>query len=238
MSMRLAANLPPSLSLERVLASHGAGAPEDVALVRAAVRDVAFHPAGADIMDGRDSLPAAVVSGWVARAKLFADGRRQIVSLHLPGDVLPAQEARLQGMGYVALTDAATAGASLLAAAVMEHRAGHERLAAAWSRVLCDSETRLLRQLVRLGRLSAYERTADLLVELHERQTLSGETAGAKIFFPITQEVLADVLGLSIVHANRVLQQLRRERLVVAGSGRMWSLDIEGLSAAAMIEQA
>lgn len=74
------------------------------------------------------------------------------------------------------------------------------------------------RAIVRLGCLDAYEKTANLLLEIAERL---GAGEGESIEFPLTQELLADLLGLSQVHVNRTLQQLRRDKLIELQSGRL-----------------
>ncbi len=82
-------------------------------------------------------------------------------------------------------------------------------------------EANLLNQLLRIGRQSAYERVAHLILELRERLAMIGFAGTDTIPVPLTQEMLADALGLSIVHLNRTLQQLRREGLIQFKSGVM-----------------
>jgi CRP-like cAMP-binding protein len=67
----------------------------------------------------------------------------------------------------------------------------------------------MMRNIVRLGRLSAYERIADWLLEMYERLGSAGLTRGNSFEMPLTQETLADALGLTTVHVNRTLQSLR-----------------------------
>jgi CRP-like cAMP-binding protein len=84
---------------------------------------------------------------------------------------------------------------------------------------------------MRLGRQTALERTAHLFLELRQRLAAVGLADGARFPLPLTQEVLADTLGLSIVHMNRTLQQLRREGLVEVKSGWARLLDPAALAA-------
>lgn len=90
-------------------------------------------------------------------------------------------------------------------------------------------EALLLAHVVRLGRQTAYERTAHLLLELHDRTTTAGLEQNGRFPMPLTQEALADALGLSIVHVNRTLQQLRRDRLIEVRSGEARLLDRDAL---------
>ena len=106
-----------------------------------------------------------------------------------------------------------------------------------WPRPCVDvcaaGAVRRVHQTLRLGRLSAYERTASLLIELHERLRRSGAASEAVMPLPLTQEMLADLLGLSIVHVNRILQQLRRENLIVYRSKRVQFPNLAALVQAA-----
>ncbi|MCR5876896.1 helix-turn-helix domain-containing protein [Phenylobacterium sp. J426] len=86
-------------------------------------------------------------------------------------------------------------------------------------------------QILRLGRLTALERVGHLLLDLHERAGRGGLTAGATILLPLTQAMLSDVLGLSIPHTERVLQQLRRDGLIALRLGYVTLLDPERLAA-------
>jgi hypothetical protein len=70
-----------------------------------------------------------------------------------------------------------------------------------------------------LGRQTAYERVAHFLLEVQRRLEIAGLGDGQRFPLPLTQEIMGDALGLSIVHVNRTLQQLRRERLIELRSG-------------------
>ena len=100
-------------------------------------------------------------------------------------------------------------------------------------RALAEAEAQeyagLVDHIVRLGRMSAYERTAHLLLELFQRQRRAGLAQADSMPLPINQEMLADALGLSIVHTNRVLQQLRRDGFIVSRPGRVIFQDPEAL---------
>jgi CRP-like cAMP-binding protein len=94
-------------------------------------------------------------------------------------------------------------------------------------------EALMLDHIVRLGRQTAYERVAHLLVELNDRLQTVGLSDGRVFEVPLTQEVMADTLGLSVVHINRTLQQLRRERMIVFEAGRIDLLFPDLMAAAA-----
>lgn len=158
--------------------------------------------------------PLLVVAGWAAELCTLADGRRQVLRIALPGEVCGVGDRPPRG-GFTAeaLTDVTVADLSQLQALVGAQRVDRS-LIAAWRNLQGDQYAGDLRQLVRLGSLSAIERTGHLLLELYERSAFAGLTHGAVMPLPLTQIQLAHHLGLSSVHANRVLQQLRREGLI------------------------
>ena len=80
-------------------------------------------------------------------------------------------------------------------------------------------EAQLAEQVVRLGRRSAVERLGHWLLDLQHRLAMAGVSQGERFPMPLTQELLGDVLGMSIVHVNRIIQQLRREGLAEVKGG-------------------
>ncbi|CAN7425323.1 Crp/Fnr family transcriptional regulator [Phenylobacterium sp. LjRoot219] len=170
-----------------------------------------------------------VVSGWAAQARVLSDRRRQIGRLLLPGDV--AGLSHLGGgarLGLLALTEVVVADFNLVRAAV---EAGKSRgLARAWAELQRAEQAGALQQIMRLGRFTAFERTGDLLLELYERLVAAGLAHDRSMPMPLTQEVLADCLGLSIVHLNRMVQLLRRNQLIASEPRRISFLDLERLA--------
>lgn len=157
----------------------------------------------------RFATPVAILSGFVAHVRLLADGRRQIMRLTLPGEIVdPEATAHVSRDSIVTLSEAVLAP---LDAAAFQ---GDEALAEGFARSAALAQLELLNQIARLGRQSAIERTAHLLLELHDRLGMAGLSVRGRFELPLTQETLADVLGLTPVHLNRTVQQLRREDLI------------------------
>jgi len=211
--------------------------PEERALVGRVLAVIEHHRAGNKLMTEGAVLdrPRLIVSGWAARTHTLRDGRRQILDYYLPGEVMghcPRDGARALG-SYVALTRLETADARALCAAVVARPDAVQELALALRLSEALEESHLLSQIVRAGRQSAYERFAHLMLEFHSRLKLSGLADGATFQMPLTQEALGDGLGLSIVHINRTVQQLRREQLIRIGGGMVTLLDPEALAAIA-----
>jgi CRP-like cAMP-binding protein len=133
----------------------------------------------------------------------------------LPGDVARVGEAfHFGSRGFVALTNVAITDAEALGLAMAGE--GKESWLAESIR---RREERVFDQIVRIGRLTAKERVLNLLLELCDRLDAIGLVKENTFRIPLTQEVFADVLGLSVVHINRTLQQLRREGMLTIGRG-------------------
>lgn len=226
---------PPTSPLERRLAEYGALGPADVERIRQSLAGgEVTHPVGASLdLDLRGGQARLITRGWVARGGLLADGRRQIVDLHLPGDLLTTTDDAGADVTVWALTEASTVDASRLWRLVEDALPPDSVLAPTWRRVRDAERTRLIHQIIRLGRLNAYERTSHLFLELHDRQLRAGLTQAGAVQLPITQDALADNLGLSAVHMNRTLQQLRRDGLIVYRGGELLLPDLRALRQAA-----
>jgi len=187
------------------------------------LRDLAgaarYHPPYRDLhaAEAPPSPPRMIVAGWAAQYRQLADGQRQIVSLRLPGDfVAPLGQLRFASTCAVAaLTELETVDAQPLTDAAP----GHPGLAHA-VRIMAHLEATLLGdQIVRLGGQTAGGRFAHLMLELHGRLDRVGLAQDDRFALPLTQHALADVLGFSVVHVNRTLQQLRRDRLLDVRNG-------------------
>ena len=155
-----------------------------------------------------------VLEGLVCRYKLLGAGQRQIMSLHLPGDIPDLQSLHLVVMDHT--LGALTAGR----AAYMPHAAVRDLTdrfpnitAAFWRETLIDaSVTR--EWLAGVGRRSARQRIAHLICEVFVRSRALHLSEAHHFELPVTQAELGDALGLSTVHVNRILQDLRREELI------------------------
>jgi CRP-like cAMP-binding protein len=171
-----------------------------------------------------------VIMGWAGQARVLADGRRQIGRVLIPGDVfglIHTPGPRLAGL--TALTDVVVADIAALRRALA---AGESpALARAWAAKQGAELAGAFAHIMRLGRFSAYERTGHLLLELYDRLAAAGLAQGGTMPMPLTQVMLADCLGLSVVHLNRMLQQLRRNRLIACDARKVVFLDIDRLAA-------
>uniref|UniRef100_E6VKH7 Transcriptional regulator, Crp/Fnr family n=1 Tax=Rhodopseudomonas palustris (strain DX-1) TaxID=652103 RepID=E6VKH7_RHOPX len=172
-----------------------------------------------------------VLDGWACRYITLENGRRQIVSLFLPGDlcepfgVLP----RFMDHGVAALTPVVIA--QIRPEAIRAAASASPRIEEAlwWDLLVASAIDR--EHLVSLGRRTATERLGHLFCELHLRLTMIGLVDEDEISYdmPVTQADLGDLLGLSMVHINRSLQELRRTDMISLRGRRLTIRDLDGL---------
>ena len=193
------------------------------ALDEAVKMAVAFEPHSEIVPEGAP-LPERkiLLSGWACRMRQMIDGRRQILGLLLPGDLIGncAHRDPVSATTIISVTQVRTCTAPTRESDAL-------REAYAMSGAL--DELALLRQIARLGRLSAYERLIDFLLEIRERLALANLLEGDRFALPLMQEMLADLLGLTAVHVNRTIQTLRQNGVLSLQRGYARLSNVEGL---------
>jgi CRP-like cAMP-binding protein len=181
-----------------------------------------FGPHDDIIREGDDPRDVNLfLSGWGCRYKQLRDGRRQIMAFFLPGDLCDHNVFVLREMDHsiAALTPVTVAELSRDTFARMT--ADHPRITRAlWWETLVNAAVQR-EWTVNLGQREAGERMAHLLCELFLRLRGIGLTEGDACDFPITQADLAAATGMSMVHVNRTLQELRGRDLIVLKGRRL-----------------
>jgi CRP-like cAMP-binding protein len=156
-----------------------------------------------------------ILSGWACRYKQLEDGRRQVVSFFLPGDLCDLNIFILREMDHSIGTITSVSIADLSRDFFDEMSAGHPRIVTAfWWESLVNAAVQR-EWTMNLGQRTALERMAHLLCEIFFRLRIAGLTREDSCDFPLTQADLADATGLSKVHVNRTLQELRSAGLIV-----------------------
>ncbi|WP_245435323.1 Crp/Fnr family transcriptional regulator [Microvirga calopogonii] len=190
--------------------------------------------ANCDIVRDRDkpSECCLVLSGLVCRYKILSDGRRQIMGFYIPGDIPDLQSLHLHVMDHSVGTLSTSSIALIPHENLRDLLGRYPNLAAAlWRDTLIDAA--IFREwMIGLGRRSAYQRIAHLLCELQVRMKAVGLASESGYELPLTQNELGDALGLSTVHVNRVLQDLRGEGVIVLRGGSLHIPDWEALQVA------
>ena len=186
----------------------------------------------------RPSACCLILDGFAYRYKLTETGKRQIVSFHIPGDIPDLQSLHLEMMDHSLGTLAQSRLAFLSHDTVRDLIRRCPRIGDAfWRDTLIDSAV-FREWMVGLGRREAYARVAHLLCELYVRLRSVGLTNGRAYELPITQTELGDALGISTVHVNRTLQDLRGEGLITLRAGSLTVQDWERLKAAGEFDPA
>jgi CRP-like cAMP-binding protein len=172
-----------------------------------------------------------VMEGFACRYKLLPDGGRQIVAFLVPGDFCDLHVSILGEMDHSIGTGWGCTVVDIPRATIDDLAAHHPRITRAlWWATLVDEGT-LREWLVNMGQRDADRQTAHLVCELLVRLQAVGRATEDSFEFPITQEDLADTLGVTSVHVNRVLQDLRAQGLLAWKSKRVHIPDVERLKA-------
>jgi CRP-like cAMP-binding protein len=177
----------------------------------------------------RPSRSCALLEGFACTFKVTAEGKRQITAFYIPGDIPDLQSLHLE------VLDSSLGTLTPCTVGFIQHEALHD---------LCDRHPRIARALwretlidasifrewtVNVGRREAYARIAHILCELMARLKVMGLAKDHTCEIPITQGEFADATGLSNVHVNRVLQELRRDGLITLKGNTLVALDWDQL---------
>ena len=168
-------------------------------------------------------------SGWACSYKELTNGTRQIISFPIAGDCVGLRSVLLKTAdhSFSALTDAVVSPVE--GAHLWKCVTEYPRLGAAILWAASREEAMVVEHLVNVGRRSALERTAHFFMEFAERLSLVGLATEAEFECPLSQFVLADALGLTAIHVNRVLRQLRDQDLLTLRKGRARIHDLNRL---------
>ncbi len=205
---------------------------EEHDLVRSLKRkEVRLAPQETLIHEGQKDAPLyTLLKGWAFRYKTLSDGRRQILSFLLAGDLIGVQ----QKMG-----DAAAHGVETLTDAVFcvfqrdslwELHRGSPSMGFNVTWLIAQEESLVDGNLLSVGRRSAEERIATLLILLFKRAAaLHVDSTPTSVPFPLTQQHVADGLGLSLVHTNKTLRKLEKRGLHRIADGHLYLLNPKAL---------
>lgn len=204
---------------------------EEEAAIRASVKDVIS--VAADRVAVREGEPMSystiLLTGIAARRKDLPDGRRQYTELHVPGDFTDLHSFTLKHLDHdiVALSDCSFA--VIPHARLKEITERHPHLARVyWFATNLDAAIHRAWE-ISLGSRSAIGRMAHLFCEIYVRMELVGLTRGPSYDLPVSQLELAEMIGITSVHANRTLQQLRKQQLLDFSGGLVTVRDVAAL---------
>ncbi len=170
-----------------------------------------------------------VCAGWAFRFVHLPNGRRQVLSILAPGDVITPTRPFDGTVSYAvqALTDVRYCGYSR--PHLRERLAQDEELFAAWTALMSAERKQNFSMLVELGALSAEERIADFLVQIAARLVERPSLVEDPFVIPFPQWLIAAALGLTTEHVSRVVGAFRQRNIVESGRGFLRILDLDEL---------
>lgn len=193
----------------------------DLSLLSALPARSVTYKAGAPIIRQGDKPreSCVVLDGYICREKHIAEGGRQLLSLHLPGEMPDLQSLHLEVMDHGLLALESSTLAFIPHAAVQKLVDEHPRVRnALWRASLVDAS--IFREwLAGVGARTAEERAAHLLCEVYFRARLLGFSHARAASVPLTRTELAEALGVSTVHASRVVLKLRTMKTISVARG-------------------
>ena len=216
-----------SAALVKRLRTLAAISNDDIAAIHSLPIAVRDFPADRPVVrDGQRCTECClIVEGFCARSKTLSDGKRQILSIHIPGEVPDLMSLFLHVMDHELSTlTPSTLGFISHETLQKLHRRSPGIAEMFWRDTLIDAA--MFREwIVNVGQRPAPARLAHVMVELRERLKLIGRAEGNSFEMPLTQEQIGEALGITAVHANRVIKQLRQDGIVELQRGRVTVLD-------------
>lgn len=199
--------------------------PEELAFVRQFKIDELHVDAGASFLreGARAEHLYTVLSGWAFRYKMLNDGRRQILNFALPADMVGLQGTLMHEMEHSVEALTPLVLCVFPRSKLYDLYSQFPSLAFDVTWLAAREEQMIDEHLVSIGRRTALERTAFLLLTLYVRAQELGLVKDGSIAFPFTQQHLADALGMSLVHTNKTLKRLLASK-AVTWKGRLFSL--------------
>ena len=208
---------------------------EEERVIRGLISETRTFPPDRMIVRAGENLTNSLLllDGWLVRCKDLPSGDRQIMEIHVAGDFADLHGFTLKRLDH----DIVTVSDCVIGIVP------HERLKEVTEKyphltrvywLLTNIDAAIAREMaLSLGQRSALSRMAHLFCELHVRLGIAGKSGESAFEFPMTQREMAECLGLTVVHVNRTLQELRRRRIVETANGQLVILDKKGLAALA-----
>lgn len=204
-------------------------------IIRALLRETRRVPADEVVVRAGVELDTSLllIDGWLARTKDLPSGNRQVMELHVAGDFADLHSFTLKRLDHDVISMSECTIGVVPHDRLMDLSENHPHLARVYW-LTTNIDAAITRETaMSLGQRSAIQRMAHLFCELHVRLGIVGKTRGQTFDFPLTQREMSECLGLTVVHVNRTLQELRRMGLVEAQNREITILDKGRLEAIA-----
>ncbi|WP_225668292.1 Crp/Fnr family transcriptional regulator [Bradyrhizobium hereditatis] len=201
--------------------------PADISAIRSLPIAVRHWEGGrAIVSDGeRPKDCCLIIEGFCVRSKTTVRGGRQILSIHIRGEIPDLQSLHLQTMDHDLITLVPSTLGFISHASLRALTHARPSVAdALWRDTLIDAA--MFREwIVNVGQRPAPARLAHVVMELRRRLAVTKRAEAAAIEFPLTQEQIGEALGITPVHANRIIKQLRQDGIVDVSKGQVQVLD-------------
>lgn len=200
-------------------------------VLRSLGKDAVLYRRNAVIRRDREPVGAIymLLEGWASSAIRLPNGQRQIIKVHIPGDMMgtPSMALETAADTLTAITECRVSAVPLTR--IRELLVAYPRLGGVLFLFVQIERIALMDIVASMGKSSARERLVRLLLDLHDRLSTIGVVADGTFDLPLTQEQIGDVLGLTSVHVNRTMRLLEREGLVVREGHRIVLCDLAAL---------
>lgn len=213
---------------------------EEERAVRGLMGDVRRIRADEVLIHAGEELDSSIllIEGWMARSKDLQNGDRQFTELHVAGDFVDMHGYTLKRLDHDIITLTECSIISVPHTQLKDLFERHPRLGRVyWFMTNVDAAIHR-ESALSLGQRSAISRMAHLFCELFVRMEMIGKTREGGYELPLTQRELSEALGLTVVHANRTLQELRRRGLVDFENRQLIIRDRQGLEGIAEFDSA
>lgn len=170
-----------------------------------------------------------ILAGWAFRYKILEDGRRQILNYTMPGDLIGLQVALMKEVEHSIEALTPVRLCMFERSSMMSLYEAHAELGFDVTWLAAREERMLDEHLLSVGRRTALERAAYLLASLHLRWSVLNAASGMSLALPLTQQHVADTLGLSLVHTNKTLRKLAVAGLIAWTDGGCKVLKVNAL---------
>jgi CRP-like cAMP-binding protein len=214
--------------------------PDEEQAIRGLISQVVEFPQDRTVIRHGEELNQSMLllSGWLARAKDLPSGQRQLAELHVPGDFADLHSFTLKRLDHAVISITRCRIALVPHERLKQLTERHPHLTRVYW-LMTNIDAAIQREwTLSLGRRSAISRMAQLFCELNLRLGLVGISQQDSFDFPLTQSELGECLGLTSVHVNRTLQELRRRGLLEFQNRRVAILDLKSLKEVAEFDPA
>lgn len=204
----------------------------DVAALKQATANARWVPARRDLIreGDRPGVVFVILEGWAFRYKILPSGTRQVLAHLMPGDCCDLHIGLLDEMDHSIQTTSRACVATIARAEMDTMLERHPGIAKAmYINQLIDEGT-MRAWITSMGRRASVERVAHLMCELYLRARNIGLTNEAQLEVPLSQAMLADSLGMTTVHVNRVLKKLRLNEAMTLKRGSLTIINPDRLA--------